>query len=159
MKGQQFWLSNKEPHFRDLTWVQHADEKDYGTGIMEKPPGEAWPAEGAPFVPWGKVSQMIFRNGFGLSVSRTYGSYGGDKGLYEAGVLRKKTAEEYDRDVAKGTSQPNWYKLTCDTEVMPIDVEGYLTEDDVTNYLVRVWAMNEDGTERALQSGAGHENG
>ena len=145
MKGQQFWLSNKAPHFRDLMWVQHADEKDYGTGIMEKVESDIW-------TPWGKISQMIFRNGFGLSVIRTYGSYGGDQGLYEAGVLRKKTPKEYDEDVAKGAPH-NWYKLTCKTEVMPIDVAGYLTEDDVTNYLIRTWAMNEDGTERALQSG------
>jgi hypothetical protein len=158
MKDQQFWLSDKAPHFRDLTWIQYASRKDYGEGIMEKPEGKAWPDSDASFIPWGKISQIIFKNGFGLSVIRTYGSYGGDEGLYEAGVLCKKTDEEYDNDVEKRTSQPSWYKLTYDTEVMPIDVSGYLTEEDVTNYLVRVWAMNENGTERALQPGVSNEN-
>jgi hypothetical protein len=41
MKGQQFWLSNKEPHFRDLTWVQHVDEKDYGARLWRGHHGEA----------------------------------------------------------------------------------------------------------------------
>ena len=127
------------PTFSQLEWQQYASEKDYGTGLMEYRKSDIW-------LPWGKCAQMHFNNGFGLSVVRHHGSYGGSKGLYEAAVLRKKTQEEHDQDVANGRGS-YWYKLTMDTEVMPVDVAGWLYERDVTEYLQRVWKMNEDGTE------------
>ena len=156
MKGQSWWIHNEPPTFKDLQWVQAASENEYGEGIMERPDGEyVWPNPKAKFIPWGKCAQLIFKNGFGISVIRTYGSYGGDQGQYEAAVLRKRTLEEYDRESARWDTnrETNWYVITYDTDAMPIDVRGYLEEDEVVEYMIRVWGMDKKGRERSLTAG------
>ena len=62
---------------------------------------------------------MEFDNGYGVSVVRTPYSYGGDKGLYEMAVLDKTGRVTYDTPITN-------------------DVLGYLTEDEVTEYMIEV---------------------
>lgn len=67
----------------------------------------------------GVQSVMEFDNGYGVSVVRTPYSYGGDKGLYEMAVLDKTGNITYDTPITN-------------------DVLGYLTEDEVTEYMIEV---------------------
>lgn len=67
----------------------------------------------------GIASQIFFDNGFGASVVSFESSYGGKKGLYELAVL--------DKDG----------KLTYDTPITD-DVVGYLSPEQVTEYLFRI---------------------
>lgn len=61
----------------------------------------------------------MFDNGYGASVVVGPYTYGGEDGLYELGVLGSNG------------------KLTYDTPVTD-DVEGYLSEDDVTRLLEQI---------------------
>ena len=72
----------------------------------------------APFMV-GKKARMQFDNGYGVSVVSHTFSYGGKDGLYELAVL--------DSDG----------NLTYSTEVTS-DVLGYLTEENVTEYMIQV---------------------
>ena len=65
------------------------------------------------------MTKEHFDNGYGVSVVRTPFSYGGKKGLYELAVL-KDGEIHYDNPVANG------------------DVVGYLTEDEVSEFMVDV---------------------
>ncbi len=65
------------------------------------------------------AARVMFDNGYGASVVVGPHTYGGEDGLYELGVLGKDK------------------KLTYDTPVTD-DVEGYLTEDDVTKLLEQI---------------------
>lgn len=75
-----------------------------------------------PYSGWlganGVKSEIAFPNGFGVSVVRHDGSYGGESGLYELAVL-------------KGS------KICYDTPVTG-DVEGWLTPDKVTELMQQV---------------------
>jgi hypothetical protein len=68
-------------------------------------------------------ASIKFNNGYGASVIRTENSYGGAAGLYELAVL------DCNGD------------LTYDTPITD-DVLGRLTEDDVTEALNRIAALN-----------------
>jgi hypothetical protein len=65
------------------------------------------------------AARVMFDNGYGASVVVGPHTYGGEDGLYELGVLGKDG------------------KLTYDTPVTD-DVEGYLSEDDVTRLLEQI---------------------
>jgi len=65
------------------------------------------------------AARIMFDNGYGASVIIGPHTYGGEDGLYELGVL--------DKDK----------KLTCDTSVTK-DVEGWLSEDDVTKLMEQI---------------------
>ena len=67
----------------------------------------------------GIKSLLHFENGYGVSVVKHKYSYGNGKGLYEMAIMNK------DNDIVYNT---------------PIteDVLGYLTEDDVSNYMIKV---------------------
>ena len=65
------------------------------------------------------AARIMFDNGYGASVVVGPYTYGGEDGLYELGVLGKDK------------------KLTYDTSVTD-DVEGYLSEDDVTRLLEQI---------------------
>ena len=65
------------------------------------------------------AARIIFDNGYGASVIIGPHTYGGEDGLYELGVLGKDG------------------KLTYNTPVTE-DVEGYLSEDDVTKLLEQI---------------------
>ena len=65
------------------------------------------------------AARIMFENGYGASVVKGEHTYGGKDGLYELGVLGKDK------------------KLTYDTPVTD-DVEGYLSEDDVTKLLEQI---------------------
>ena len=67
----------------------------------------------------GIISRIIFDNGYGATVVQGPHSYGGIDGLYELAVLGKDK------------------KLTYDTSVTD-DVEGYLSEDDVTKLMEQI---------------------
>ena len=67
----------------------------------------------------GIISRIVFDNGFGASVVKHNFSYGGDAGLYELAVLDK------DGDITYDTPITN-------------DVEGYLSEEDVTQLLEQI---------------------
>jgi hypothetical protein len=67
----------------------------------------------------GVVSRISFDNGYGASIVKNEYSYGGREGLYELAVL--------DSDG----------KLTYETPVTD-DVEGYLSEDDVTRLMEQI---------------------
>lgn len=66
----------------------------------------------------GEYYNVTFENGYGASIVRHQYSYGGKDGLFELGVLHND-------------------QLCYDTPITN-DVVGYLTEDDVTNYLDRI---------------------
>ena len=64
---------------------------------------------------------LEFNNNYGVSVVRHQYSYGGDAGLYELGVLLDGS-------------------LCYDTHVTP-DVEGHLSESDVSELMLKVQAL------------------
>jgi hypothetical protein len=65
------------------------------------------------------ASRIIFDNGYGASVVKGEHTYGGRDGLYELAVLGKDG------------------RLTYETPVTD-DVEGYLSEDDVTKLMEQI---------------------
>ena len=65
------------------------------------------------------AARIMFDNGYGASVIIGPHTYGGEDGLYELGVLGKDK------------------KLTYDTPVTD-DVEGYLSEEGVTQLLKQI---------------------
>jgi hypothetical protein len=66
------------------------------------------------------AARIMFDNGYGASVVIGPYTYGGEDGLYELAVILGSDG-----------------KLTYDTPVTD-DVEGYLTEDDVTRLLEQI---------------------
>ncbi len=75
-----------------------------------------------PNWPDGIQAKITFENGRGASVIRSIHSYGGFQGLYELAVLDKNGHLDY-------------------TTPLTSDVMGYLTEDDVTEALTAIEAM------------------
>ena len=67
----------------------------------------------------GVVGRIMFDNGYGASVVRHIMSYGGKLGLYELAILDKEGDLTYDTPVTN-------------------DVIGYLTTEEVTNYLIKI---------------------
>jgi len=65
------------------------------------------------------AAKVMFDNGYGASVIIGPHTYGGEDGLYELAVLGKDK------------------KLTYDTSVTD-DVEGYLSEDEVTKLMEQI---------------------
>ncbi len=70
----------------------------------------------------GVQCRIQFDNGYGASVVKHEYSYGGRDGLYELAVLKEDN-------------------LCYDTPVTS-DVEGYLSEDDVTELLKQIQELN-----------------
>ena len=68
------------------------------------------------------AARIMFDNGYGASIVKGPHTYGGREGLYELAVLGKDG------------------KLTYETPVTS-DVEGYLTEDDVTKLLEQIQSL------------------
>ena len=68
-------------------------------------------------------ASIKFDNGYGASVVRTKSSYGGAAGLYELAVLDKEGGVSYNTSVTG-------------------DVLGWLKEDDVTEALQKIEALN-----------------
>ena len=66
----------------------------------------------------GIQARIFFDNGYGASVIRSPYSYGGNQGLYELAVIKDNN-------------------LCYDTPITD-DVLGYLTEDQVTDYLRQI---------------------
>jgi hypothetical protein len=66
----------------------------------------------------GVQARVIFENGYGASVVKHDYSYGGKDGLYELAVIK-------DDDL-------------CYTTPVTNDVEGYLSEDEVTELLKQI---------------------
>jgi hypothetical protein len=67
----------------------------------------------------GIISRIKFDNGYGASVVKGPYTYGGDKGLYELAVTDSNDDLTYTTPVTS-------------------DVEGYLTEEDVTKLLTQI---------------------
>jgi hypothetical protein len=67
----------------------------------------------------GIMARMSFDNGFGVSVIKTLFSYGGKKGLYELAVLDSSGSITYDTTITE-------------------DVLGYLSEDEVTENMIKI---------------------
>lgn len=72
-----------------------------------------------PSMGLGIISRIKFDNGYGASVVKGPYTYGGDKGLYELAVT------DSNDDLTYSTPVTN-------------DVEGYLTEEDVTKLLIQI---------------------
>jgi hypothetical protein len=68
------------------------------------------------------AARIMFDNGYGASVVVGPYTYGGEDGLYELAVLGKDG------------------KLTYDTPITE-DVEGYLTEEGVTEFLKQIQSL------------------
>ncbi len=73
----------------------------------------------------GVRATVFFPNGYGASVVRFHGSYGGDEGLYELGVLKGRDGD---------------WSLCYDTPITD-DVEGHLTPERVTELLAQIEAL------------------
>ena len=67
----------------------------------------------------GIISRIIFDNGYGATVVQGPHSYGGADGLYELAVVGKNDEICYDTPVTS-------------------DVEGYLSETQVTDLLIKI---------------------
>lgn len=67
----------------------------------------------------GIISRIIFDNGYGASIVKGPYSYGGSDGLYELAVIGKDDKICYDTPVTE-------------------DVEGYLSEAQVTDLLIKI---------------------
>ena len=67
----------------------------------------------------GIISRIIFDNGYGATVVQGPHSYGGSDGLYELAVVGKDDEICYDTPVTS-------------------DVEGYLSEAQVTDLLIKI---------------------
>ena len=67
----------------------------------------------------GIISRIIFDNGYGATVVQGPHSYGGSDGLYELAVVGKDDEICYDTPVTS-------------------DVEGYLSETQVTDLLIKI---------------------
>jgi hypothetical protein len=84
----------------------------------------------------GVISRIMFENGFGASVVKHQYSYGGDRGLYEVGVLDSNGELHYDNPVANG------------------DVIGYLRPEDVTDVMVKIQQLpKKDNNDRYQEDG------
>lgn len=77
----------------------------------------------------------MFDNGYGVSIIRNEYSYGGNKGLYEVGIL------EETNDTDELTELSNGSYATTKLIDNPSNVIGYLTENEV-NTLMRDVAVN-----------------
>lgn len=75
-----------------------------------------------PFHDDGVYAIIMFKNGYGASISKSSRSYGGKNGLYEIAVL------DTDGD------------LTYDTDVTD-DVIGHLTPEEVTKVMNQIQAL------------------
>ena len=71
----------------------------------------------------GIISRIIFDNGYGATVVQGPHSYGGADGLYELAVIQYDESGDWD--------------ICYDTPITD-DVLGYLTEDNVTEYLTQI---------------------
>ena len=67
----------------------------------------------------GIISRIIFDNGYGATVVQGPHSYGGSDGLYELAVVGKDDEICYDTPITS-------------------DVEGYLSEAQVTDLLIKI---------------------
>ena len=67
----------------------------------------------------GIISRIIFDNGYGATIVQGPHSYGGSDGLYELAVVGKNDEISYDTPVTG-------------------DVEGYLSETQVTDLLIKI---------------------
>ena len=128
------------PTFSQLEWRQFVDDDLYPDAPMEKPDFKVNPNE---YIPWGKVASIHFTNGFGVSVVRHYGSYGGDSGRYELAVLRLRTEAEL---AERRKGDDSIWTLAYNTDITN-DVIGWLYEREVTETMQRIWLLNPDGTE------------
>ena len=72
----------------------------------------------------GVQSLIYFDNGYGASVIRTPFSYGGDRGKYELAIYQEGS-------------------ICYDTHITN-DVIGYLTEDEVTDFLRQIQELEKD---------------
>lgn len=70
----------------------------------------------------GVTSRIFFENGYGASVVKGPYTYGGPQGLYELAVIK---GNEEDSDL-------------CFDSPITSDVIGYLTEEEVTDYLIKI---------------------
>ena len=71
----------------------------------------------------GIQSIVRFENNYGVSVVKHEYSYGGKQGLYELAVIKYDESDGWD--------------ICYDTPITN-DVLGYLTEDDITDYLTQI---------------------
>jgi hypothetical protein len=81
--------------------------------------------EARKFLP-GIQALAFFSNGYGASIIKGQGSYGGSEDLYELGVI--KMNEDYSWDL-------------CYTTEITDDVIGFLTPEDITSLLERIEAL------------------
>jgi hypothetical protein len=74
----------------------------------------------------GVCARVFFPNGYGASVIRGEGTYGGDQGLYELAVI-------------SGSEEKGW--SLCYSTPITDDVIGYLEPDAVTDLLGQIEAL------------------
>lgn len=100
------------------------DLKDYLKETINRGETKYYKAYSATFGkdPFSWQWRFKFNNGFGASVIKHFGSYGFEDDLFELAVL-EWTGE--------------YHEITYDTPISD-DVVGYLTNDEVMNYLYQI---------------------
>lgn len=82
-------------------------------------------------------SQWLYRfqNGYGASVIRGAGSYGGPEGLFEVAVIRYTGSGAEDFDVLPSLPHAPWLSDLAG------DVHGWCSEEDVAALITRIAAI------------------
>lgn len=75
---------------------------------------------------------VVFPNGYGASIVKHSFSYGGSRGLWELAVIGDVKGEIFKEDFS--------FSLKYDTGITD-DVLGYLSENDVNDYLLKIEAL------------------
>lgn len=85
----------------------------------------------------GIISRLTFDNGYGVSVVKGEFTYGGKEGLYELAVLKNENGTL----IKKGGVFEEQWNLCYDTPITD-DVIGWLSEDGVSEILIKVQQLN-----------------
>lgn len=103
-----------------------AKYKDFLVGMDEEPGVQGIFSKR---IGWIRRYRFKFNNGFGASVVKGYGTYGGEEDLWELAVITFDEDGRYYINSSNPITE-NWESSD--------DVMGWLTDEDVDNYLEQI---------------------